>query len=184
MPDPIHLHSERAKFNPQTFLLLIPSVLFVVALAFSYRVFSHPSSITDGRQPVQALDPVKTPTPQTTITVGGHPVKVEMANTEVLRRLGLSGRSQLSPGEGMLFSFDQENVKPAFWMKDMIIPIDIVWIDDNTVIQIHESVQPPAPETADRDLKLYLPNAPIDSVLELPAGYAKEVGIAVGDIVQ
>lgn len=181
MTEPIHLHSERAKFNPQTLLLLVPSVLFILVLGFSYRMFRHPAPLTDVRQAVQALDPVKTPTPMRSATVGDHILSVEVADTDVLRRQGLSGRNELSKGTGMLFVFDQKDIKPPFWMKDMRIAIDIVWINDGVVTQIHDSVQAPASSTKDSDLKLYLPNAPVDYVLELPAGYAKEVGISVGD---
>lgn len=181
MTEPIHLHSERAKFNPQTLFLLVPSILFIVVLGFSYRIFRHPASLSDVRQAVQALDPVKTPTPMRTATVGDHTLSVEIADTDVLRRQGLSGRTELPKGTGMLFIFNQEDIKPPFWMKDMVIAIDIVWINDGVVTQIHENIAPPASGAKDSDLKLYIPNTPIDYVLELPAGYTKEVGIAVGD---
>jgi uncharacterized membrane protein (UPF0127 family) len=66
-------------------------------------------------------------------------------------------------------------------MKNMVIPIDIIWINDGKITQINERVEPPAPLTADEDLSLILPENPIDYVLEVRAGYTAQYNITVGD---
>jgi uncharacterized membrane protein (UPF0127 family) len=101
-------------------------------------------------------------------------IAVEVADTEALRNQGLSGRSGLAPGQGMLFVFDDDN--PAqIWMKDMLFPIDIVWLGDNgTVITVTPDVSP------DTYPQIFSPAQWARYVLELPAGYARSQGIAEG----
>ena len=55
---------------------------------------------------------------------------------------GLSGYAGLPEDAGMLFVFP-EPIQPTFWMKGMLFAIDIIWIRDGTVVQIHESATPP-----------------------------------------
>ena len=72
-------------------------------------------------------------------------------------------------------------MEPPFWMKDMKFAIDIIWINDSEIVQIDKNVQPPAPNTVDEDLLLYIPSQPIDYVLEVNANFTEENNIKVGD---
>ena len=109
-----------------------------------------------------------------TITIGGVSVAVDVADTEVLREQGLSGRSDLPSGKGMLFVFESDGLW-GIWMKDMQFPIDIVWAGaDGKVITVADNV---APETYP---KVFSPSAPARYVLELPAGFAAAHGIVEG----
>lgn len=110
-------------------------------------------------------------------------IPVEVAKNDIQRRNGLSKRDGLPEGEGMFFEFAQKDVKPPFWMKDMKFAIDIIWIDDNEIVQIDKNAQPPEAGTADDELVLYIPNQPIDYVLEVAAGFAEEHNIEVGNVV-
>src|ERR1043166_4776967 len=65
--------------------------------------------------------------PSKTISIDGAPVVVEVASTETQREQGLSGRSALPSGRGMLFVFDAD-AEWGFWMKDMSFAIDMVWL--------------------------------------------------------
>jgi len=121
--------------------------------------------------------------PKSEVKVNGITIPVEVAKTDVQRRKGLSNRDGLPEGEGMFFEFAQKDVKPPFWMKDMRFAIDIYWIDDNEIVQIDKDVQPPEAGTATDELIFYVPNQPIDYVLEVTAGFAKEYNIEVGSIV-
>src|SRR3989344_4302445 len=67
---------------------------------------------------------------QTTL---GDKKSIEIGDEEAERAQGLSGRKSLAENEGMLFVFGGKDVKPAFWMKDMLMPIDIIWINDRKV---------------------------------------------------
>lgn len=129
-----------------------------------------------------SLSPGPKPTPDntTTIKVNGRDVKVEIADTDEERAKGLSGRGNLAENTGMLFVFSPPDASPIFWMKDTIIPLDIIWINDGKVVKIDANVQPPKEGTPDSQLTKYAAS-PVDYVLEVPAGYAAIHTLQVGD---
>lgn len=114
--------------------------------------------------------------PMPTITLNNHIYQVEIADTDEKRAQGLSNRSILEADRGLLFLFPAKD-RYAFWMKDMHFPLDILWIDDDTIIDISENV--PIPLTATY-LPRYQPKAPVNRVLEINAGEAKKYGILPG----
>ena len=116
-----------------------------------------------------------------TLAIGSHVVNVEIADTEALRNHGLSGRDSLAADHGMIFIFPTPD-KYAFWMKDMSFSLDFIWIKDGKVSEITPDV-PIQANAADRDLNTYLPVNPIDSMLEVNAGWAQTHDIKVGDAV-
>lgn len=80
----------------------------------------------------------------------------------------------------MLFLFP-EKARHAFWMKNTLIPLDILWIDEaRTVVHIERAVPPcqadPCPS--------YAPDRQALDVLELAAGEAAARGIEVGDVLE
>jgi len=106
-------------------------------------------------------------------------VKVEIANTNEERMQGLSGRKYLGDYEGMLFIMDTVGGS-SFWMKDMFIPLDILFIDEEGfIVDIHEDMQPCEPG--------YCPNITSSDVykyaLEVNAGFCKENRVGVGNTV-
>ena len=119
------------------------------------------------------------------IQVDGQTVNVSIADTDATRQKGLSGRSGLAPNEGMLFIFSQDR-KYTFWMKDMKFSIDILWLEADpsnpsgqaTIVSMAQSV---SPDTYPRD---FLPSRPVRYVLELPAGFAEQYNVRIGDTVQ
>ncbi len=115
------------------------------------------------------------------VTIGREQVKVRVADTPEKREVGLSGTSSLNKNEGMLFLFDKEQY-PSFWMKGMKYPIDILFINDQTIVTIYENVQPP--KNDDAKLPLYQSSKPANIVLELPSGFTKNHKIKVGDYIK
>jgi hypothetical protein len=109
-----------------------------------------------------------------TLTVGDARIKVEVRDTEAGRELGLSGRNSLALDHGMLFVFDTPGPY-GFWMKDMKFPIDIVWISED--LAVVGMVRWATPESYP---EIFSPPSDIKYVLEVPAGYSTEHGIAVG----
>lgn len=113
------------------------------------------------------------------IKVGEKTVSAEIANTDSSRQTGLAGHAPLESNQGMLFVFPQQDITPTFWMKNVVFPIDIVWINDGKVAQV-DTVQPEL-NVPDENLTLYNPGGPIDYVLELPANFMFDNGIKIGD---
>jgi len=108
--------------------------------------------------------------------LGKQPITIAFATTPSEHEQGTSGTKQLNFDQGMLFVFDSATM-PAFWMKDMNYPLDIIWIDqDKKVIGVSENLDPKTyPKT-------YSPNGPIEYVLEVSAGFYKTNDIHIGDV--
>ena len=108
------------------------------------------------------------------VIVGSTTIPVDIANTYATQKQGLSGRTHLPEGTGMLFVFEREDLW-SMWMKDMLFSIDIVWADgDGEVITIAHEVSPQTYPNS------FAPSRPARYVLELPAGFARSHGIAEG----
>ncbi len=115
-----------------------------------------------------------------TAEVGKNKVNLILAKTESERKKGLSGRKSLPQDQGMLFKFDSK-AKYGFWMKDMLFPIDIIWLDDNTVVYVVKNAAPPTQAPA---LVVYYPSKDANYVLELNAGQADKFGIKEGTTIK
>ena len=104
-------------------------------------------------------------------------IAVEVAQSAQEQARGLGGRSSLSKGRGMLFPFNAAKPR-VFWMKGMLIPLDILWIREGKIVAIDANVAPPRSHEAPAILSHVA-----DLVLEVPAGFAQEVGIRIGQSV-
>lgn len=128
-----------------------------------------------------SAEPTATSHPEPVVTVGTARFVVEVADTSDKRSQGLSGRPSLAPGTGMLFVFDSEGVF-HFWMREMQIPLDFVWISSGcTAADLTADVPPPEPDTSPQDLPRYQPSMPVQYVLEINAGVIASEGISEGD---
>ena len=98
-----------------------------------------------------------------------------VANTEPQLIQGLSGVSKLPTNGGLFMDFKTDDTW-GIWMKDMRIPLDIVWLDkDKKVVYIVENAQTETPVKT-----VYRPTEPARYVLELPAGSVKQAAIKTG----
>jgi uncharacterized membrane protein (UPF0127 family) len=97
------------------------------------------------------------------LTVQGHPVDAELADTPETRSYGLQGRDGLKEGEGMLFFFPQA-IRPTFIMKTVSFPLSIAFIRADGVIVHIAQLNPGDPREA-------TPPVPVNYVLEMPQGW-------------
>lgn len=114
----------------------------------------------------------------TTVKIGGASLQVEIADNPMKRAQGLSGRKFMPENSGMLFIFDKP-AEYAFWMKDMLVPLDFIWIRQGVVVEVIEDVRPddfPPP-------RILTPRQAVDQVIEVKAGTVRNLGIKVGDSV-
>jgi uncharacterized membrane protein (UPF0127 family) len=106
-------------------------------------------------------------------------VILEVARTDAQRQKGLGGHAPLGETDGMLFVFE----RPAFysfWMKGMLFPLDLIWIENGVVVHVEPNAPHHAPETPDAQLPIYAPAAMATYVLEVNAGFTALHGIVVG----
>ncbi len=110
-----------------------------------------------------------------TMYVESTPIKVTIADELREQKQGLSGVVELGQFEGKLFIFPQEDFY-SMWMKDMLFPIDIFWINNNMrVVHIEQNVSP------DTYPDSFTSTEPARFVLETSAFFAQNANIAVGD---
>jgi uncharacterized protein len=112
----------------------------------------------------------------TTITVGGVPLVVEVADDVMERSQGLMYRESLPHDRGMLFVFPDEAVR-AFWMKNTRIPLSIAFADAEGVIIAIMDMFP------DDGRARYRSGAPAKYALEVNRGWFAERGITVGSTI-
>ena len=113
------------------------------------------------------------------IKIGETEIMVEVAKSDAKKHNGLSEREKLDVGVGMFFVFDSAS-KYSFWNKDMLFPIDIVWIKDSQVVDISENM----PDFKTSSNYTVPPQAEANFVLEVNAGFVKEKNIKIGDKVE
>ncbi len=117
--------------------------------------------------------------PERQACINSYCFEIKIAQTKEERARGLMFRSFLPKNQGMLFIFENED-KHSFWMKNTLIPLDIVWISkDLKIVHIENNVQPCQQEPC----KTYTPIQKAIYVLEVNTGLAKEYNFQIGDIV-
>ena len=109
--------------------------------------------------------------------VKGLPIKVSIADEPAEHKQGLSGVKSLGEFEGKLFIYSKEG-DYRMWMKDMFIPLDIIWINnDMKIVHIEENLTP------DTYPDVFGSPVPARFVLEVNAFFAKNASIQIGDSV-
>jgi len=112
------------------------------------------------------------------ILPSGAEYRLELAVSDEERARGYMFREKIGEREGMMFFFDEPGPH-GFWMKNCLVPLDIVWIDgDLRVVHIAEAA-PPCP--ASGACPSIAPLRAATYVLEFAAGTARAQGLDVGD---
>lgn len=162
---------------------LIALVFLATAFIFLQNKFNFLNiSITENKQGEQVVE-------QTTVidesqdyveifTGEGQSVRVnvELAKTDQERALGLSNRKYLGTYDGMWFVFDKD-VTNSFWMKDCLIPLDIIFVDSSGfIVDIKDNNEP----CSDSYCPSISSSVSYRSVLEVNANFASSNGVEVG----
>ncbi|HJN85067.1 MAG TPA: DUF192 domain-containing protein [Patescibacteria group bacterium] len=108
-------------------------------------------------------------------TPSGDKIHVKEARSLTEQHVGLSGSKDI--GDGMLFCFSEYKVQ-KFWMLDMHVPIDMIWIEDEKVTGVADNV----PIETNNDWTRRESGDAVNTVLEVPAGMAAELGIVRGSV--
>ncbi len=143
-------------------MVLLPAILL-----------RKPASAPSGETP-QPKESVTTKT----IAIDDEQFTVEVADEPIEQQKGLSGRKTLDSRSGMLFVFDVP-AQQCFWMKDTLIPLDMLWFDESyKLIHIEQNVQP------DSYPKNFCPNTDAKYVVELSAGSTARNNLKIGNILK
>ena len=110
------------------------------------------------------------------LMINEQQIDLEVAKTPEQQQLGLMYRSSLPDNQGMLFPFEQSLIA-SFWMKNVDIDLDMIFLADGVVDSIAHNVPPcrqdPCP--------IYRSNGFVNQVIELSGGRAEELNIQKGD---
>ena len=145
------------------------SLLGLMASVLLLMVVSHPSAT---HAATLRQEPLEITTAKATIKF-----TVEIADTEATRNRGMMFRKSLAPDKGMLFDFKTPR-EAAFWMRNTLIPLDIIFITrDGRILTIARNAVPHS--------EVPIPSGGvIRGVLELAGGRAAQLGIYPGDRVK
>ena len=103
--------------------------------------------------------------------------EVEVADTDSERERGLMYRDNLGENQGMLFIYSEPGIH-SFWMKNTLIPLDIIWLNTRKeVVSIRENVLP----CGEEQCQIFKPENEATYVLEVKAGEAAKKNIKIGD---
>jgi uncharacterized membrane protein (UPF0127 family) len=138
-------------------------VIIVIVLAVAkFRGFDFLPSINAGK----------------TATINSHTYNLLIANDDKSRQIGLSDRKSLDKNTGMLFIFPKKDIY-SFWMKNTLIPLDMIFINDNNIVYIVKNAPPQAGKNG--NLPIYTPKNEANYVLEINGGQADKYKFKVGD---
>ncbi|MEA3398140.1 MAG: DUF192 domain-containing protein [Patescibacteria group bacterium] len=139
--------------------------LLILAVFFTYTLL--PDKNIPQNQPAPA------------VIINGQIINVEIADKPAEQIQGLSDRENLAENSGMLFIFENKQIR-NFWMKNMHFPLDIIWISDNNIVNISQNL-PPEKQSPKNN---YSSKQPVNYVLEINAGMVEKYKIKIGDNVK
>lgn len=113
------------------------------------------------------------------VIIGQQTICAEVADQPTQWARGLSGRASLTADRGMLFVFPQSAIR-SFWMKEMNFPLDIIWINNNQIVETWSK----APVPSGNQIPSYRPENLANYVLEVSAGSLEKYGWRLGDLVK
>ena len=142
------------------------NVIKLISLVVCLFILGSPHAVSD------------TTFPQSEILIisrsGEHKFIVDVATTVAQRQLGLMYREKMARNSGMMFDFSEEKLI-AMWMKNTLIPLDMLFVDKTgRILQVERATTPLSLETI-------AARRPAMSVIELNAGLTEELGISEGD---
>jgi uncharacterized protein len=196
------VHRLSSSIPKQTFILIFPTYSLVTQQHLQKITFACGLAgllmIIGGSLSAQALPPAQPKQPATIpaevkfkpmpsgqklpltaqVTIGKQNVLLEVVRTSEEQAMGLMYRTDLARDRGMLFVFSPPR-PVSFWMKNTLIPLDIVFVSNGVVKYI--SAKTPPCKTDDCPGYGPDPKTPIDSVIELRSGAAAELNLKVGD---
>lgn len=152
--------------RPRWWIFLSAAVLIgmVISISLFPKKMSTPAGNYDSAQ----------------VHIAGQTLVVTIPLTAATQAQGLAGRRSLDDAAGMMWRY-HEPTTPTFWMKGMIMPIDIIWIKQGKVVDI--SAHLPPPTSGQTDVPLFQPSTSITEVLEVAAGFVDRHRVKIGDSV-
>ncbi|MCK5084325.1 MAG: DUF192 domain-containing protein [Candidatus Pacebacteria bacterium] len=153
--------------NNKTIIFIIILPIFATLLFAIYNQFFSDNKVEKENEAIK-------------VCIEENCFDVEIADTAQEREVGLMNREYLDQSNGMLFVFEEEGVH-NFWMKNTLISLDIIWIDENRkIIYIEKNAKPCKIEQC----KLFGPDENAKYVLEINGGLTEKTGVGIGNEIE
>ncbi|CAN5430513.1 hypothetical protein BH09PLA1_BH09PLA1_07360 [soil metagenome] len=111
--------------------------------------------------------------PTVPMQIGSKNFTLEVADDEATQQMGLMFRDSMPADHGMIFVFDDVEVR-GFWMKNTRIALDIIYVGPDRAVVAVKSMEP-------FDLRTTSSDKPAQFAIELNKGVAAQCGVKVGD---
>lgn len=144
-------------------LLIVFGILFVLLAAFALSQ-NYGQNISFFQKTPKAI-------------INNQTFDLFVAKTSKEKAIGLSEKKSLPENSAMIFVFEKPDYY-SFWMKEMKLPIDIIFISKNHIVTVYHNVRPP--QTPQESLPIYKPDEPADMVLEINSGLAQKYNLKKG----
>ena len=155
---------------------MLISLFIAVVVLFLFFIFTS----NRDRGPVKKIEPNQPQAAQTTkLVINSVEIQAEIADEPSEISKGLSDRDSLGEKSGMYFDLGERRVA-TFWMKGMLFPIDIIWIDDGKIVYVVKNASVPT----ENNIPTFTSDKPATHILEVNSGFAKKHSIEVGDRVE
>jgi uncharacterized membrane protein (UPF0127 family) len=164
-------------------LLLIVFIIGFIGITQGIKYINNETSIPPSEEIPQNIELLsnKKDGDIITLTLTKSPnilLKLEVANSDESRTTGLMNRPTLNDNEGMLFVFDDLRQR-VFWMKDTLIPLDIIFLDENfAVVNFYQNTKP------NQTGETYPSKKPCRYVIETKGLWSKNVNLNISDTFQ
>ncbi|MBT3690560.1 DUF192 domain-containing protein [bacterium] len=112
------------------------------------------------------------------ITINDSVLKIKVVTSKIDMLKGLSGKKDLPQDQGMLFIYDDYEIR-NFHMNNMNFPLDIIWLKDNEIVGIEHEV----PLLINNEVTRVNSKSKINMVLEVNSKWAQNNDINIGDII-
>jgi len=149
--------------NTNKLFPIIGALLLIVIVYFAYGLITGPRLFKDYEL--------------RTVKVGKTNYRLYVADTADKRMQGLSNIVKLPKNQGMLFVFETPDTY-GFWMKDMNIALDIIYIREGKIVDLKENI------LASSFPQIFYPLTAVDAVIELNVGEIMKSGVSIGDPVK
>ena len=153
------------------YLVIILIILVIGTLIGLFILNSNQSNVQSDQSKLQAL----TDSSKVSVKINNSTLKLEVARSEQKREEGLMNIKKMQDNSGMIFIFEDEQIR-TFWMKNTYISIDIIFLDkDLKIVKIFENTKPL------QTSEIYSSDYPSQFVIEANSGWVEKHNLKVSD---
>jgi uncharacterized membrane protein (UPF0127 family) len=164
-------------YKKKIFLILLLFIVVIALISLSFILYPVPAASNSNKNLLNSFQRDNiSELKKGTLSINEKKINIEIASSDNDQYRGLSNRESLCDNCGMLFNFSDHDER-TFVMRDMKFPLDIIFINDNKIINIASDL---APE-GNKPTRTYSSQGKANRVLEVNGGYCDKNSIKVGD---